>query len=227
MRDRRGKRDAAHALAAHARQRHLDAALLADDALVLHPLIFAAQALVVLDRSEDARAEQAVTLRLERAVIDRLGLLDLAEGPRKNLFRARDRDLDLIERLRSGDGGEGIGDFLVHCGLPRGRRSKSAETRIHGNKGVTQPATAKRSKAAKGHARYSAASAGGSGSSSGVRLIDASSTFSPSERISLTSTLKLSGMPDSNVSSPRTIDSYTLVRPATSSDLTVSISCSV
>src|ERR1700692_4858238 len=112
MRDRGCERDVAHALAPHARQRHLDAALLADDALVLHPLIFAAQALVVLDRPEAARAEQAVTLRLERAVIDRLGLLDLAERPRKNLFGARDRDLDLIERLRSGDGGGRVGGFL-------------------------------------------------------------------------------------------------------------------
>ena len=34
-----------------------------------------------------------------------------------------------------------------------------------------------------------------------------SSTFRPRERISLTSTLKLSGMPASKVSSPRTIDS--------------------
>src|SRR5580698_5509936 len=34
-----------------------------------------------------------------------------------------------------------------------------------------------------------------------------SSTLRPSERISLTSTLKLSGIPASNASSPRTIDS--------------------
>src|SRR6186713_681627 len=53
------------------------------------------------------------------------------------------------------------------------------------------------------------------------------STLRPSERISLTSTLNDSGIPASNVSSPRTIASYTLVRPATSSDFTVSISCSV
>jgi hypothetical protein len=46
--------------------------------LVLHALVLAAQALVVLDRPEDARAEQAVPLRLEGAVVDRLGLLDLA-----------------------------------------------------------------------------------------------------------------------------------------------------
>ena len=90
VRDRRGERDVAHALAPHARQRHLDAALLADDALVLHALVLAAQALVVLDRPEDARAEQAVALRLERAVVDRLRLLDLAERPREDLLRARD-----------------------------------------------------------------------------------------------------------------------------------------
>ena len=100
MRDRRGELDMAHALAPDARERHLDAALLADDALVLHALVLAAQALVVLDRAEDARAEQAVALRLEGAVVDRLGLLDLAEGPRQDLLRARDRDPDLVEALR-------------------------------------------------------------------------------------------------------------------------------
>src|SRR5215467_2551096 len=57
----------------------------------LRALVLAAQALVVLDRAEDARAEQAVAFRLERAVVDRLRLLDLAVGPRKNLIRARDR----------------------------------------------------------------------------------------------------------------------------------------
>jgi hypothetical protein len=63
------------------------AALFADDALVLHALVLAAKALVVLDRPEDARAEQAVTLRLERAVVDGFRLLDLAVGPRQNLLR--------------------------------------------------------------------------------------------------------------------------------------------
>ena len=81
VRDGGGQLDVAHALAAHLGERHLDAALFADQALVLHALVLAAQALVVLDRPEDARAEQAVALRLERAVVDRLGLLDLAERP--------------------------------------------------------------------------------------------------------------------------------------------------
>ena len=78
MGHRRGELDMAHAVAPHARKRDLDAALLADHALVLHALVLAAQALVVLDRAEDARAEQAVALRLEGAVVDGLRLLDLA-----------------------------------------------------------------------------------------------------------------------------------------------------
>ena len=90
MRDRRGQFDMAHALAPHAGERHFDRALLADDALVLHALVLAAQALVILDRPEDARAEQAVALGLECAVVDRFRLFDFAVGPRQNLFRARD-----------------------------------------------------------------------------------------------------------------------------------------
>jgi hypothetical protein len=57
------------------RERHLDAALVADDAAVLHALVLAAQALPVGDGSEDARAEQAIALRLEGAVVDGLGLV--------------------------------------------------------------------------------------------------------------------------------------------------------
>ena len=73
-----------------ARQEHgddFDAALLADHAAVLEALVLAAQALVVLDRSEDLGAEQAVTLRLEGAVVDGFRLLDLAEGPAAHRFR--------------------------------------------------------------------------------------------------------------------------------------------
>src|ERR1700742_5125553 len=87
----------AHALAAHLGQRDLDAALFADDAAELHPLVLAAQALVVLDRAKDARAEQAVALGLERAIVDGLRLLDLAVRPGADLLRARHLDLDLIE----------------------------------------------------------------------------------------------------------------------------------
>src|SRR5262249_38282259 len=85
---------------------------LADDALILHALVLAAQALVVLDRTKDARAEQAVPLRLERAVVDRLRLLDLAVRPRQNLLRARDGDPDLVEHLSRRLRAEEIHHFL-------------------------------------------------------------------------------------------------------------------
>src|SRR5258706_14308186 len=88
-----------HALAPDLGQRHLDAALLADHTAMLQALVFAAQALVVLDRSEDLGAEQAVAFRLEGPVVDRLGLLHFAERPRADLLRRGDTDLDRVELL--------------------------------------------------------------------------------------------------------------------------------
>src|SRR5258708_15575699 len=104
----------AHALAPDPRQRYFDRAFFADDALVLHPLVLAAQALVILDRPKDARAEQTVALGLEGAVVDGLRLLDLAVGPGQNLFRARDGDSDLVEDLSRHLRAEKIHDFLIH-----------------------------------------------------------------------------------------------------------------
>ena len=115
MRHRRGQLDMAHAVAPHLRQRHLDAALLADDAAILHALVLAAQALVILDRAEDAGAEQPVPLRLEGAVVDRLGLLDLAVRPGADALRAGDRDADLVEALRPRDLPEDVHQ-LIHRG---------------------------------------------------------------------------------------------------------------
>ncbi len=105
MRDGRGQFDMAHALAPDLLQRHFDAAFLADDAAVLHPLVLAAQAFVVLDRAKDTRAEQAVTLGLERTVVDGLGLFDLAVGPAENPLGRGQRDLDLVKGLRRRNAG--------------------------------------------------------------------------------------------------------------------------
>jgi hypothetical protein len=101
VRNRAGQLDVAHALAAHLGQRHLDAALLADDTAVLEALVLAAQALVVLDRAEDLGAEQAVALRLEGPVVDGLGLLDLAVGPGADHLRGRQADANRIEIFQS------------------------------------------------------------------------------------------------------------------------------
>src|SRR6185312_4579148 len=114
MRHRRGQLDMAHAVAAHLAERHLDAALLADDAAILHALVLAAQALVILDRAEDTGAEQPVPLGLEGAIVDRLRFLDLAIGPRPDALRAGDRDLDLVEALRTADLAEDVHQ-LVHA----------------------------------------------------------------------------------------------------------------
>src|SRR3954468_24659637 len=114
VRNRRGELDVAHALTTNAREGHLDAALLADDSLVLHALVLAAQALVILDRPENAGAEQAVTLGLERAVVDRLRLFDLAVRPGQNLLGARDGNPDLVEDLRRNLRAEEVHDFLIH-----------------------------------------------------------------------------------------------------------------
>src|SRR4051794_15971437 len=93
----------AHAVAADLRQGHFDAALLADDTAVFHPLVLATQAFVVFYRSENAGAEQTIPFRLEGPIIDRFRLLDLAIRPGMNALRARDRDADLIEALRPAD----------------------------------------------------------------------------------------------------------------------------
>ena len=87
MRARRRQLDVAHALAAHLAHRHFHAALVADHAAVLHALVLAAQALPVRHRAKDARAEQAVALRLEGAVVDGLRLGDLAMRPAADLLR--------------------------------------------------------------------------------------------------------------------------------------------
>ncbi len=97
MRNRAGQLDVRHALAANLGLRDLDAALLADDAAVLETLVLAAQALVVLDRTEDLGAEQAIAFRLERAVVDRLRLLHFAERPRPDHVGRRQADANRIE----------------------------------------------------------------------------------------------------------------------------------
>src|SRR6185436_20161803 len=75
--DRRRQIDVAHALTSHLGLDHLDAALFTDDATMPHALVLAAIALVVLRRSEDLGAEEAIPLRLERPVVDGLRLLHL------------------------------------------------------------------------------------------------------------------------------------------------------
>ena len=98
VRDRRGQLDVAHALTADLGAGDLDAALVADLTLIADALILAAVAFPVLRGSKNALAEQAVTLGLERAVVDGLGLFHFAGGPGKDHFRGGNADLNCIKR---------------------------------------------------------------------------------------------------------------------------------
>src|SRR5207344_2493785 len=111
--DRAGQLDVAHPLATDLAPGHLHAALVADDALVADPLVLAAVALPVLGRTEDALVEQPVLFRLERPVVDGLGLGDLALRPLPDLVRAGERDADGVEVID-----------LEHGSPPRGRLAR-------------------------------------------------------------------------------------------------------
>jgi hypothetical protein len=83
--------------APHAGERDFHAALVANDASVLHALVLAAQTLPILCRAEDAGAEKAVTLRLEGSIVDGLRLGDFAVGPAPDFLRRGQGDADGIE----------------------------------------------------------------------------------------------------------------------------------
>ena len=97
MGNRNGKLDVAHALAADAAQGDFDAAAVADDALVLDALVFAAGAFPVTGWPEDALAEETALLGLESPVVDRFRILDLTLGPGTDDFRGGYGDGDLVK----------------------------------------------------------------------------------------------------------------------------------
>ena len=78
---RGGKLDVAHALTPHLGLDYLDAAFFAHHAAVLHPFVFAAVALIVLDRPEYPGAEKPVALRFESPVVYRFRFFHFAVGP--------------------------------------------------------------------------------------------------------------------------------------------------
>ena len=89
--------DVAHALATHFFLGDFDTAAVTHDALVADALVLAAVALVVLDRTEDALAEEAVALGLVCAVVDGLGLEHLAARLFQDFLRRSEADADLGE----------------------------------------------------------------------------------------------------------------------------------
>src|SRR5262245_20501303 len=97
MRAGRRQLDVAQTLAPDLGQRDLDAALVADHAAMLHSLVLTAQALPIRDRPKNSGAEQAVTLRLEGAVVDGLGFGHFAMRPAPDFFRRCQADPDGIK----------------------------------------------------------------------------------------------------------------------------------
>ena len=122
--DRRGQFDVAHPLAADAAVRHLDAAAVADHALVFHAAVLAAGAFPVLFRAEDALAEQTVFFRPVGAVVDRFRLLHLAERPTANIVRSGEADLDrcvIVDPI--------VGAFAsTHCSTSVSERGRTNRT---------------------------------------------------------------------------------------------------
>ena len=100
MGDWTGQRDMPHPLPTDLGLNDLNAALLTHDPTVAHAFVFAAVTLIVLGRTEYLGAEQAVTLRLERAIIDGLGLLHLPMRPGTDHIRRGQRDPDGIKTNR-------------------------------------------------------------------------------------------------------------------------------
>ena len=101
VRGRHGKIDVAHPLTAHTGEGDLHAATIANDAFVFNALIFAAGTFPILDGAKDAFAKEAAFLGLEGAVVDGLGVFDLALGPAADGFGAGDGQGDVIHEVHA------------------------------------------------------------------------------------------------------------------------------
>ena len=95
--NRRSQFDVSHALATDLGQCDFNATLLTDHTAVLQALVLTAQALVILYRAKDFGAEQAVTLRLERTVVDGFRLFNFTERPRTDHLRRCQSNTDGVE----------------------------------------------------------------------------------------------------------------------------------
>ena len=84
---RHNQLDVSHTLTAYLLLCNFNTATVADDAFVADAFVLAAVALIVFYRTEDAFAEQTVTLRLVSTVVDCFRLQHLAARTLENLFR--------------------------------------------------------------------------------------------------------------------------------------------
>ena len=94
MRHRYHQLDVSHPFTAHLTLSHYNAAMVAHNPLVADALVFAAMALPVLGGTENAFAEQTVTLRLVGTVVDGFRLGHLPMGLVENGLGGRQADGD-------------------------------------------------------------------------------------------------------------------------------------
>src|SRR5208337_1557143 len=207
--------DVPHALAANLGKGHFNAAFVADHAAMFHAFVLTAQAFPVGDRAKNAGTKQAVTLRLEGAVIDglRLGHFTMRPGP--DLLRRRQADADGVKFTNQAY-------TIIRAAAEQGfllQRREEILSRLHPR---DAGAVCGAARARRIYTSYSAPT--GASCSLGF-LINSTSR----QRLcnSRTRTLNDSGTPGSMAASPLTMASYILARPYTSSDLAVSSSCRI
>src|SRR5690606_6441534 len=95
--NRTGQFNMTHAVTANLGQGDFHTTFLADDTAMLQTLVFTAQTLIVLHRAKDLGTEQTVALWLESTIVDGLGLLHFAKGPRPDHLRRRQPDANRVK----------------------------------------------------------------------------------------------------------------------------------
>ena len=93
----RNELDVPHAAAAHFAYGHFHTAFFTYYAFVSHLFVFAAQTLIVFNRSKNLGTKEPVALGLERTVVDGFRLFDFPVGPAENLFWTCQLELDSLD----------------------------------------------------------------------------------------------------------------------------------
>ena len=88
-----------HAFTTYSGLGHFHATAIANDPLVLDALVLAAGTFIILRRAKNTLAEKTVFFWLQRTIVDRLGLLDLAPLPFANGLWGRDADRNRIKSI--------------------------------------------------------------------------------------------------------------------------------
>ena len=134
---RRCQIDVAHPLAANPRVGDFHTTAVTNDAFELGAAVLAARAFVVLFRTENAFAEQAVFFGTVGAVVDGLRFLDFTKGPRTDVVGGSKIDLDASEVV------DAVVDGFGHCGaLNKGTKREERGTGAKMSVLVTRPAVA-------------------------------------------------------------------------------------